>query len=413
MFLENEKEIMNKEFVRQIIYKSLQKENKFIEILYDCYNKKESLFQLLTTTLDNVFLSLGQKDEFLLFFSTFKKHINALSRFKYLIKYKRARTYNTTDLFGDVFKKNFIVIFENNTKYVFQLRELMNIMNTALTNSCHFFSDPKSCKNPYTNIPFKKSSLYNIYFAIKESSFIMPLLIQQYFLSGFDITDFGEENEYIIRNHYLESYTNNITIDNVRELIKIMFHECKIDGCRIDLDFPKDRLLEIMRPYLQLYYKGKYTMLYSKQIQYMNELKYKLRDFMEFNPLFGRKKVIMKPSPFSFKKIKDKFIFNDAHIPFYENISVNDFMKSHLLNAPSQYIEVRFHNTQHHDDDDDDEDDDAEHDDDDTEDDDDDTEDDDDENVILQDEENYNHEEEEQEQEQEEQEEENDVTITV
>ena len=374
MFLENEKEIMNREFIRCIINKTLKKENQLIEIVFNFYNKKQSLFELLTTTLDNIFFSLEQKDNFFRVFSVFKKYINAFSRFKYLIKYKRARTYNTTDLFGDTFTKNSLVIFENNTKYVFQLRELMNIMNSALTNSCHFFSDPKSCKNPYTNIPFKKSSLYNIYFAIKNSSFIMPILIQQYFLSNFDITDYGDENEYIIRNHYLESYTNNINSENIRPLIRIMFEECRIHGPPIDRDFPNDRLLEIMRPYLQLYYKAKYSMLYSKQLQYMNKLKLKLREFMEFNSKFGRKKMLLKPVKLSMKKINDKIVFDDSHVSFYENISINDFMKSHLLNAPSHYIEVRINTHEHDDDEDDDEDDDDDDDDDDEEDEYDDTE---------------------------------------
>ena len=124
MFLENEKEMMffeketiNKEILRRVIHKTLKKDIYLMEILFNCYEKKGSLFELLTTTLENIFISLEQKEDFFNVFSVLKKCINAFSRFKYLIKYKRARTYNTMDLFGDTFTKNSIVIFENNTKY--------------------------------------------------------------------------------------------------------------------------------------------------------------------------------------------------------------------------------------------------------------------------------------------------------
>jgi hypothetical protein len=166
--------------------------------------------------------------------------------------------------------------------------------------------------------------------------------------------------------------------------MKIMFEDCHIYGSRIDRDFPKDRLLEIMRPYIQLYYQAKYSMLHSKKIEYTNKLKAKLREFMEFNPQFGRKKVIMKPVKLSLKKISDKIVFDDKHIPFYENVSVNDFMKSHLLNTPTEYVEININNTTHDDDDTQTEDDDENDDDTLTEyDDDDDDDDDDDEQVII------------------------------
>jgi hypothetical protein len=328
------------QMIKKIIERiSLRDQYLINGILYDLQNKNSSWIQWLKTVLNNPFLLEYQKEEFYRVFSILQRCRNAFSRFIHIIKYKKAKNYNTTDLFGDSFTSNQITIFENNTKYIFHLRELINIMNTALINSSHFFSEPIACKNPYTNIPFQKSTLYNIYFAIKNSSFIMPVVIQQYFLSNFDITKYAYENEFLIRTSYLESYSNNITTDNLRDILKTMFHDCHIFGCNIHRNFPNDRLLEIMRPYLKLYYKSKYSMLINTQRENMILLKIKLREFIEYNPNFGRKKIIYKQGKNMQKQYIDKIIFNDHHICFYDSSPVIKFMKSHLINMPVEYFD--------------------------------------------------------------------------
>ena len=62
--------------------------------------------------------------------------------------------------------KNSICLFQENKKYYFRINDLINIINNALCNSPNFFSDTLITKNPYNNIAFNKSTLYNIYFNI-------------------------------------------------------------------------------------------------------------------------------------------------------------------------------------------------------------------------------------------------------
>ena len=344
MLILEEKEKKKYNFVINLLKKIGKKEHHIIlTVLYDLYiTSKKTKYEYLDTVFNNCFISPDQKEEYERVFSLLQGICFSISRFIYMIKYKKAQIYNTTDLLGDPFNgKNQMTIFENNTKYIFQIRELIQIMNTSLANSVHFFSEPIPCKNPYTNIPFHKSSLYNIYFRIKKSAFVMPILLQQFFLSNFDLTTYAEENEYLIRNQYLESYSNNITAEELSEILNSMFEDCNLCSRRIHRDFPKDRLLKIMRPYIHLYYKSKYSFQYSKQHFYLRKLKMKLEEFVDYNPHFGRKKVICKYSIMSNKKIIDRISFNDDHIHFNKKEKKEDFIKSHLLNDPDSYLHIQ------------------------------------------------------------------------
>jgi hypothetical protein len=283
-FLE-EKEKKNRDFVVQLLHTIGAKEHhSILVILYDLYiTSKKTKYEYLDSVLNNAFMAPAQKEEYERVFSMLQRIFSRISRFVYMAKYKKARIYNTVDLFGDPIKpgKHQMVVLENNTKYVFQVRELIHIMNTSLSNSVHFFSEPIACKNPYTNIPFKKSSLYNIYFRIKESAFTMPILLQKFFLSNFDLTKYAEDNEYLIQNYFLDAYSSDITNENLTENIRSMFEECNLCCCKIHREFPKDRLLHIMRPYLKLYNKSKYCYQYSRQREYLNKLRKKLEQFFK------------------------------------------------------------------------------------------------------------------------------------
>ena len=89
---------------------------------------------------------------------------------------------------------------------MFTTGDIINILNTALSNAPNFFVYPLIAKNPYTNMPFNKSMLYNIYFHIKHSNYTMPLLIHNYFLQNFNLHLFAKENENIIRDNAIRNH---------------------------------------------------------------------------------------------------------------------------------------------------------------------------------------------------------------
>jgi len=292
-------------------------------------------FSKLSEILSNEFLKESQKTEFLDVFCRIQKGLNGIQRFVYLYRFKKSRVYNITDLCGDPIPTNprlSLTIYQNNTRYVFLLRELIKIVTSAISNSIHFFSDPIPCKNPYTNLPFEKSVLYNIYFAIRFSSLKLPELFHRYFLHNFHLYDYYIESEEEIREEYLISFIKDIGTNlkgDIRDIVHNIFQENKIFCLYIHHSFPEDRLLSIMRPYIELFYKSKYSLKRSYSNHLNIILKYQLLQFIKFNRNFGRS--IMKKTTIGNRNIR-VLDFNDKHIKFslLNNI---DYKDSHIINS--------------------------------------------------------------------------------
>ena len=100
----------------------------------------------------------------------------------------------------------------------------------------------------------------------------------------------------------------------------------------IDSNFPKNKIMEVFKPYLLLYMYGNLLLIPSQKYKASCDFDKKLKKFQQFNPLFGRAKVTMKTricKDGKVIKIKDKVIFNDKYINFneYDN---DVFLKDHL-----------------------------------------------------------------------------------
>jgi hypothetical protein len=293
-------------------------------------------FEQLEKSMNNPFMNPEQKLHIMDVFCNIQKIVHATYRLKNAWRFQKAKTYNTEDLLmnpiseGD---KNTIAIIQNNTKYIFPVRELLQMVRNALSNCCHYFPDPLECKNPYTNLPFDKSTLYNIYFAARRSNLRIPILFESFFQSNFNYSFFLTNNEEYINDEYLKTYVENHCINNLLSYVEDMFFHHHIQ-CRIHSQFPKDILLQIMKPYLTLYFVSQYSLNNHKKMRAAQSLRRRINKFYEYNPNFGKKKVKMIPDkPFSIAK-KCIFMFDDRHIPF-TNIADN-FLKSHL-DHPSSY----------------------------------------------------------------------------
>jgi len=309
-----------------------------------------SKFKLLQSIVENMFCSEQFKEKILDLFCSIQKVEKALSKFAYVYKYKKATIKIKTDMYLNPIKfgdKNVMCIFDdkNSCNYLFTINDLIQIIKKSLIHSPNFFSDPSESKNPYTNLPFNKSTLYNIYFFIKQKNFIMPTLIQNFFIENFDLESFRKNNTHIIRECAIKDFVDNIEPGEAEIYISTMLMSYRRKKINIDLDFPKNKLLEIMRPYLHYYFIATYSLCIEKRHEYFHKLFYKLKRFFDFNPRFGRRYFKMQPvssnyqiNPFDpINKIKKRIIiFDDDHVNFYEKVN-DTFLTSHK--KPDGYLE--------------------------------------------------------------------------
>jgi hypothetical protein len=224
--------------------------------------------------------------------------------------------------------KNTFVLVQNNMKYMFRIQELMSSIHTSLSHCVHFFPDPIVCKNPHTNIPLKKSDLYNIYFAIRETDYMMPVLFHNYFLSNFHFNQFVRMNQHIINGEYLNTYVENNCFEKIIEYVRDMFETYDLK-CRIHESFPKDKLFTVMKPYLKLYFISNFSNSEITKRRAMRILEKKLHKFVAYNSHFGKRKVkLTSVNPFQNIK-KCEYYYDEKHVPFFEKYKEN-FMTSHL-----------------------------------------------------------------------------------
>lgn len=312
-----------------IHYNDITKEKKIISELFN--KTKVSKFYILQKLLKNMFYSNNLKEEIYNIFYKIQRIYHGLSRFAFIIKYKKAPIQTTTDLFMnniDISKKKYIEIFQNNSRYYFTLFDMINILNSQLGYAPSFVAKPKLCKNPYNNIPFSIPILFNIYFYIKNSNYKMPILLQKYYDCSFNIDIFKLENECLIIENAIKRFLYNGDIERIEVYIRNMIEDY-IPRIDIHNTFPKKLLIDIMRPYLNLYLL--ICFLPNKQRYNEKLLIHKLKLFYLYNKDFGKKKIkITKNTDSNTFKIKN-VEYNTKYIPFdklskdlFNNTSNND-----------------------------------------------------------------------------------------
>jgi len=297
----------------------------------------ENKIRFLNKTLSNIFLNEINKENVLEIFTKVQKTYHAFSRLAHIYRFKKSELQINHDLYlNPITSQKYATILQNGKKYMFTATDLINIINTALSNAPHFFVEPLVAKNPYNNMPFEKSSLYNIYFFLRTTNYKMPILIEKYFLANFDITSFYFENESIIRDIAIDNFVFKSDTKILYPSVINMINKYDTKNIlTISEDFPKDKLVNIMRPYLHLYYITKYSFMFNKKENAYNELQYKMKQFIKFNPRFGRKYVLNNP----FTK-KTDISFEENHINFY-NIKSRKYETSHLtLNMENEYNNI-------------------------------------------------------------------------
>jgi len=268
----------------------------------------------------NSFLSDHLKEEIFVIIEKTQRSYFALKRFLHICRLKNTKIKIDTDLcLNPIDPMKAFTIVQNGCKYLFTVPDILNLTMAALMNAQDFFAEPRFPKNPYTNVSFTKTDMYNIYFRVVESRLITPPLFTECFLCHFELDNFLIDNETKLRNLSIKNYVLNsphtILYSEVMFMIRIFFRgnhnivrrtripKTRGNGARIitstvrisiDIhpDFPRDVLVDVMRPYLYLYLlfhdhiRGTEKKTIAKTI-----LKNEVQRFMKFNPKFGRKQI--------------------------------------------------------------------------------------------------------------------------
>jgi hypothetical protein len=279
-------------------------------------------------------------NDFLDLFRDVQKHYMSFTKFANIWRYKRTPVQIDHDLYMTPLvrtNRNVFSLLQQGKIYLFTGPNLVNIISTALSNAPNFFVEPLVIKNPYNNIPLSKSDLYNMYFFLKQSPIIMPILFHNYFLVDFDLRKFRDENENLIKHMSFKSYVRNASATSLYLSVVQMFKKYKKEII-IHKDFPKETLINILRPYLLLYYIIEYSSEEYRIGDTEEHLKYKLKRLYEHNPAFGRKIVKLKRvGPFS-KKMTKVIEFCSKHPDFDEPISMETYQKTHLEMVDANYL---------------------------------------------------------------------------
>jgi len=266
--------------------------------------------------LGNMFLLDNYKANALELFCKSQRTYWAFSHLARIFKIRRAKLQVYSDMYMrpiDQAKTRSIMIHQNGAKYLFKLSDLINIVHSSLTNSCYHFADPIFPKNPYTNMKFSVGTMYEIYYQIRHSDYKMPVLLNAFFQESFDLRRFVYNHEALIRDIYIEDYVKKSPAETLYEetkfMIKVLNQPRRL---RIHIDFPKDRLVDIMRPYLRLHLIYEYSLSdTSKRSESFELLREKIKRFIDYNPQFGRK--IMKCADGA---TGYHVTFNDKHVDF-------------------------------------------------------------------------------------------------
>jgi hypothetical protein len=133
-------------------------------------------------------------------------------------------------------------------------------------------------------------------------------------------------NEAYLRDITIQNYIHNATpsvlYKSITTMLNSNFYSKKLN---IHVDFPKDLLLDIFKPFLYYYFivnydiQGTYRTSEFKRILYI-----KLKKFYKYNTTFGRKILHSKPKLFNnLTKKWQPFSFITHHISFH-NIKIYD-----------------------------------------------------------------------------------------
>ena len=341
------------EMLKKIRNHLFSKQVAFIIVYYYMttieHNSEISPFSILKQMLQNQFIDEPIYTHIIGLFQKAQRCYHGFSRLARIFRLKKTQVQITSDLYMTELhpsNRSTFVLLDTNRIYYFSLKDLARILTEALTFSYSFFSEPNICKNPYNNVPFTKSTLYNIYFQMKSVFCVVPPFIQLFFEADFDVYKFKKDNEWTIRKHKIREYIDKTDSKVLMPDILRMFHKYDTEKrLSIHKDVPSDIFVNKVKPLYHLYLKRKYCFCQVRSEYYENELSYKMKEFIRLNPKFGRKfhftqrYFYREPTRFHTELIDDTIEDQFMTSHQYNDAIYNRFVQYGILSEPTLYAE--------------------------------------------------------------------------
>ena len=180
--------------------------------LFKSYKSDCALFY--NSIYHNLFIEEAKREQLMEIFFKANLYKYRLKRFVQYYIWRRAEYIDIKkDMYGNLlstFQDNQkITILKGKKKYIFRLTDLLTIWFNSLTNSRYFFCTPIPFCNPYTGVRFSKHNLYNIYFALHNSTYHIPSLVTNFFRAEFDIEQFKMCNYPRLQDFAIKDYYKN------------------------------------------------------------------------------------------------------------------------------------------------------------------------------------------------------------
>lgn len=188
--------------------------------------------------------------------------------------------------------KYIISLLEKKSIYKFRISDIVNLWMLALTHVCGLFVKPLCVKNPYTNLEFSKSSLYNIFFKLVHTGFIIPPLIISFVKCNLDIDMFTIRNYPELKElSILNFMREGSCLDKYEHIINMLHDNRKIIDYHTIASLSgwsvKKRATVVFSSYLFLYLQSEFSCNPLIKNESRKRLQEKLKKFKADEPTFG------------------------------------------------------------------------------------------------------------------------------
>jgi hypothetical protein len=252
-------------FINRILEK--EKIDKNLILSYQCLNTLENLDNDVKSYY-HLYLNdiLDHGENLIGYYIRAKKMSNAFTKLQRIWKWKKAIKYDwNTDLcmvydLDDLPKHKVVAILSNNTIYKFRISDIINIWSESLVHREGLFASPQNPKNPHTNTPFKIHNLYNLYLAICDSRFHIPLPIGAIFKCLFVLYKFKQKYFPLLRERIIALYYKDASDYEIYEYIHTMLDKLRAEIGSVYLSSmptraEKQLIIVKMRRFVFLYLK--------------------------------------------------------------------------------------------------------------------------------------------------------------